>query len=141
MHVHASAEVSLGGGTKKTIAKNVETYYDAAMIIMDIPISLEEIQKNHSHFYQSLVKAVVDIEQETIGLDGEMHADIMNEMLFRGSNQENLWGIKIIFENPYQIQYISLINIRPAMGNKKMEIESQELRDKISAIVHKLVVQ
>ncbi len=108
---------------------------------MDIPISLEEIQKNHRHFYQSLVKAVVDIEQETIGLDGEMHADIEEEMLSRGSLQNNLWGLNITFENPYQIQYTSLINIRPGQGNKKMEIESQELREKISAIVNKLVIQ
>lgn len=111
------------------------------MIIMDKPITLEEIQKNHSHFYQSLVKAVVDIENGTIGLDGEMHADIEEEMLSRGSIQNNLWGCNITFENPYQIQYISLINIRPAMGNKKMEIESPEIREKVNAIAHKLVIQ
>ena len=111
------------------------------MIIIDTPFSLEEIQKKHGNFYTSLVKAVVDIEKQMIGLDAEMHADIEQEMLARGSEQENLWGFNVTFENPYRIQYTSLINIRPGQGNKKMEIESSELKEKVSAIVHKLITQ
>ncbi len=78
---------------------------------------------------------------EIIGLDAEMHADIEEEMLNQGSNQANLWGLNITFENPYNIQYTSLINIRPGQGNKKMEIESSELKEKMSKITYKLITQ
>lgn len=111
------------------------------MIIIDNPISLEEVQKNHSHFYETLVKGVVDIEKEIIGLDAEMHADIEEEMLNQGSDQYNLWGFNITFEKPYNIQYASLINIRPGQGNKKMEIESRETKEKVNILTHKLIIQ
>lgn len=111
------------------------------MIIINTPTSLKEIKEKHGHFYESLVKAVMDIEKGIIGVDAEMHADIEQEMLLQGSNQANLWGFNITFENPYQIQYTSLINIRPGQGNRKMEVENPTIREKISEITRKLIVQ
>lgn len=70
------------------------------MFVIKTPISLEEIQKNHNHFFEKMVKMVVDIEKEVIALDAELHVD-----------QENLWGANIYFNPPKLLELNSFINI------------------------------
>lgn len=41
------------------------------------------------------VKGVIDVEQKTPGLGGELNADIEELLLAQGSVQQNLWGINL----------------------------------------------
>jgi hypothetical protein len=58
-----------------------------------------------------------------------------------GSNQQNLWGFNIYLNKPKEemLEYNSLINIRPKQGNRSMEVESKEIKNKIFNIVNSLV--
>lgn len=110
------------------------------MLILSAPLALKEIQEKHSRFFSTMVKIVVDLERELLALDGEMHADLEQRLLEEGSNQAHLWGANIYFEGPDRIEFTSLINIRPAQGNRGMEIESPEIKKRVEKIVGKLIL-
>lgn len=103
----------------------------------------KEILKNHNHYFKTMIKAVVDVEKEIIALDAELHADLENMLLSEGSGQENLWGINLFLEKEKRnwIDYTALINIRPSMDNRSMEVESNQTRQKIAEIIHRMIVE
>lgn len=111
------------------------------MLILKTPLPLQEIQNNHNHFFEKMVKIVVDLEQELIALDAELHADLEEHLLeTENSKQENLWGANIYFDPPKLIEFTSLINIRPAQGNKSMTLEDTALQKQVTALVQKLIL-
>lgn len=110
------------------------------MLILREPLSLKEIQEKHSRFFSTMVKIVVDLERELLALDAEMHADLEQQLLEEGSNQAHLWGANVYFDGPNRIEFTSLINIRPAQGNRGMEVESPETKQKIEGVVKKLIL-
>lgn len=110
------------------------------MIIIRIPISLKDVEEKYCDFFQTMVKIVVDIEKEIIALNAEMHADL-EELLFQdGSLQKNLWGANVYFEPSGKIEFTSLINIRPAQGNKGMEVNDPLIRQKMEQIIRSLIL-
>lgn len=110
-------------------------------IIEDI-ISLEELKTVGREFYESMVKGVVDTEKRIVVFGGEYHADANNVLIEHGSRQEHIWGFNIQFDLPRGewVECISLINIRPAAGNRTMEIEDPELRATIVEIVNEKII-
>jgi hypothetical protein len=90
-----------------------------------------------------MIKAVIDIKKEILTLDAELHADLENRLLHEGSELENLWGINLFLEKEKQdwIDFTALINIRPSMSNRSMDVENAEIRQKIANIVHRLIVE
>ncbi|MBI4929206.1 MAG: hypothetical protein HY841_00470 [Bacteroidetes bacterium] len=91
--------------------------------------------------FGSLVKAVVDIEKKIMAIGGEMHADEEAHLIDEGSNQENLWGINIHPAQvmPARIEFDSMINIRPYLGNRSRSVENIDTQKKIIEIVSKLI--
>ncbi|PIT93553.1 hypothetical protein COU00_03765 [Candidatus Falkowbacteria bacterium CG10_big_fil_rev_8_21_14_0_10_43_11] len=89
-----------------------------------------------------MVKIVIDIKREIMAIGGEMHADAENLLLQDGSKQDDLWGANLYPDLPAEdfIEYKSLINIRPRVGNRLMEIGNEEIKEKIKKIINKLVV-
>lgn len=82
-----------------------------------------------------MIKYVVDIDKRLIALGGEMHADAEQILIDSDSLQENLWGANIYpWKNPPEIEYTSLINIRPTIGNRSMEIQDEKIREKVKSI-------
>ena len=91
--------------------------------------------------YEDMVKYVVDVERGLLALGGEMHADAEQVLLDAGSRQADLWGA-----NYYPgrgradcIEFTSLINIRPAAGNRGMELSDEALRARVRGITFALV--
>lgn len=84
------------------------------------------------------IKFVVDIEKEILTLGGLRHVDGEQLLLKEGSKQENLWGGGLDLETG-EIDFDSMINIRPNQGNLSREVLSQDLRAKITDIVNKLL--
>ena len=105
-------------------------------------ISKEELKKIAKENYGHMVKGVVDVEKKIIALGGEFHSDA-NEVLMggEGSLQNNVWGFNIYIEKPKEerIEFVSLINIRPADNNFDMEVQDKELKKKIKKIVDNLI--
>lgn len=104
-------------------------------------ISLEELAALSRAWYGDMVKGVVDVEREILALGGEYHMDANNSLLEHGSRQHAIWGFNIRINKPRTewIEFTSLINIRPAQGNRGMLIESAELREKMRAIITKKI--
>jgi Icc-related predicted phosphoesterase len=109
--------------------------------IVTSPISKKDLKKSAHETFVSLVKAVVDIEQNIIAIGGDLHADEEAILIEKGSNQKDLWGINIYPEKPEieWIEFDSMINIRPSQGNRSRSVEDQEIRDKIMKIVKNLI--
>lgn len=110
------------------------------MIIRDA-ISRARLRELAQQSFGTMVKAVVDIEQGIMAVGGEWHADAESVLLQQGSKQEHLWGINLYPDGGDEnfIAFVSLINIRPRLGNRVMEIQDPAIREKINGIVSRLV--
>jgi len=91
--------------------------------------------------FGDLVKAVVDVGQEVMALDAELHADEEALLIKNGSKQQDLWGINIYpdLDRSQWIEYDSMINLKPAQGNRTRGVDQPEIRERIVKIVNKLV--
>ena len=113
---------------------------------MDIEIINKPIDKKYlaevaEKRFGDMVKAVVDIEKEIMAISGELHADEERVLLERGSKQENLWGINLYPDKAGDnfIEFDSMINIRPRQNNRSRGVDGEDVRNKILAVVNKLV--
>lgn len=107
-------------------------------------ISVAELQEMSKKMFGGLVKAVVDIEKDTMIVDAELHADQEEFLLDQGSLQENLWGINIYpakAKHDGWIEFDSMINVRPAWGNSTRSVEDPVIQKKIIDLVNTLVSQ
>lgn len=86
---------------------------------------------------EPFTKAVADIKRKIISIGCELHTDSAEELIKDGSNYNDLWGFNIYPDG--SLDFISLINVRPADNNRSMEIQNQEVRRKIEEIVKKWI--
>jgi hypothetical protein len=105
------------------------------------PISTQQLREAGEELYGDMVKAVVDVEKEIMAVGAELHADEEAFLLERNSLQENLWGINLYTERvmPEMLEFDSMINIRPRQNNRSRGVEDSKLKERIAAIVNKLV--
>ncbi len=88
--------------------------------------------------YQVLIKIVVDIRRQMLCGGGEMHADCEAVLLDNASEQDDLWGANW-YPNDQRIEFESLINIRPRLGNPGILIQDQGIRDQVEAVTLKIL--
>ncbi len=91
-----------------------------------------------SEVYPTLIKIVVDIRRAFLAGGGEMHADCESVLLDAGSEQDDLWGANW-YPAEQRIEFESLINIRPALGNRSIVIQSQDVRNAVEAVTRNLL--
>ncbi|HSB05824.1 MAG TPA: DUF5674 family protein [Thermodesulfobacteriota bacterium] len=101
------------------------------------PATENEIQEMLEEL-ETYIKLAVDIKREIVAGGGEYHADCEEILLEDGSQQEDIWGADW-YPDSRTVGFGALINIRPGQGNRGMEIESQELRQRIEKIVRQLL--
>ncbi|MBI2003225.1 MAG: hypothetical protein HYS76_01450 [Candidatus Wildermuthbacteria bacterium] len=87
----------------------------------------------------SFVKVAVDIEKKIIAAGCELHIDCMEELLKEGSSPQDIWGANV-YPQDKKIDFVSLINIRPAQSNRSMEIEDPLLRTRMEQIIATLLL-
>lgn len=111
------------------------------MRIISQSISHDELNAMLPGYFGDMVKAVVDIKKEILGLDAELHADIEQELLSQGSEQTDLWGINLYpeMEGEDFVEFDSLINIRPYQGNRSRDVQDTDIRKRIIEVVSKLI--
>lgn len=110
--------------------------------IITEPITRAEALEIGKEFYTEMVKGVVDLERGVIALGGEYHMDANEVLIGDGSKQEMVWGFNVypsIFDESW-IEYTSLINIRPQVHNRGMEVESPEIREMMRDVITKLII-
>ena len=111
------------------------------MKIIKKPITLSKLNKIAKQRFGNMVKAVVDIDKETMAIDGELHADEEALLIENGSKQNNLWGINLYPELKEKdfIEFDSMINLKPSTGNMTRGVDNPKIRKKITKLVGKLI--
>ena len=91
--------------------------------------------------FGNMVKAVVDVERERIALDAELHSDLEAMLLQDGSKQKDLWGINLYpeLQGDEFIEFDSMINIRPSLGNRSRGVDNPAVCERINGIVAKKI--
>lgn len=112
-------------------------------MILEKQITIEQLTLIASNLYGDMVKAVADIRCGSIAIDGELHSDLERELLESGSNQEDLWGFNLYpgMDDEDYIEFDSLINIRPRQNNMSRNVESEDVRSKISELVERFILR
>jgi len=111
------------------------------VVFLDRPIDNDVLRTLVARHFEDMVKYVVDVERGIAAVGGELHADAEALLLERGSRQEALWGANYYPGKGREgcIEYTALINIRPAAGNRGMEIEDPDLRERVRQITFTLI--
>ena len=100
---------------------------------------LQEIAKER---FGDLVKGVVDTEQRILAVGAELHVDAAVELQEKeNSKSEQLWGINLYPAETGEafIEFDSMINLKPALGNRTREVDDAVTRERIKAIVRNIV--
>ena len=105
-------------------------------------ISREALQKIADERFGDLIKAAIDIRQEILALGPEMHTDAETELMEKEASQHaDVWGINLY---PAKIgedflEFDSMINLKPAFGNRTRGIDDEKTRTRIKEIIERLV--
>ncbi|MEK7175955.1 MAG: DUF5674 family protein [Patescibacteria group bacterium] len=106
-------------------------------------VSKEELQALAHAQYGDIIKAVVDTAQEIMGVGGELHVDIQTLLIQQEHSEgRHTWGINFLLDKAGEdfVEFDSMINLKPLLGNKTRDVENPEIRKMIRAIVNKLVI-
>lgn len=103
---------------------------------LESPATQEQIEEM-LETWEIVVKVAVDVRRGVLAGGGKMHADCEAELLARGSKQDDIWGATWV-PLPREVQYDSLINIRPSQ-NPAMEILDEQTRVRVGQIVTELL--
>ncbi len=111
--------------------------------IISTPIPLSEIKSIAENQFGFLVKAVVDIQKKIMAIGGELHTDEEALLIQNGSEQKQLWGINIYPEQQANdmIEFDSMINLRPYLGNRSRSVDDVEIQNQIIEIVNNLLIK
>jgi len=93
-----------------------------------------------SEYYNGYIKTVIDVEKGILAGGGELHFDQEQELIKQeDSEQRNLWGGGIDIETG-EIDYNSMINLRPTQNNPSRDILNQNIRQKFDEITRNLLL-
>ncbi len=108
------------------------------LLIIRKKATKNELQKITQDF-DGYAKLVVDVEQEILAGGGERHVDGEQRLLSEGSKQSDLWGGGVDLEMR-EVDYNSVINLRPNQDNPSRDILSVEIRKRFDRIVKELLL-
>ncbi|MCL4528769.1 MAG: DUF5674 family protein [Chloroflexi bacterium] len=98
------------------------------------PVQIREMLQE----YKDMIKIVVDIRRHFLSGGGEMHADCESVLLDDGSEQDDLWGANW-YPSEQRIEFESLINIRPRLGNRNILIQDENIRKQVEAVAREIL--
>ncbi|HSL42752.1 MAG TPA: DUF5674 family protein [Anaerolineales bacterium] len=67
-----------------------------------------------------------------------MHADCKSVLLEDGSEQDDLWGANW-YPAEQRIEFESLINIRPRLGNRNILIQDEHIRKQVESVTREIL--
>ena len=105
------------------------------------PISLAEVRELAQARFGDMVKASVDIGRGVMAIGGELHSDEEALLLEDGAKQPDVWGINLYPNESSDdwIEFDSMINVRPAQGNRSRGVDDPAIQSKIRRLVGELV--
>lgn len=110
--------------------------------IITSPMSRADLTALAHEGFGDVIKAVVDVRQGIMAVGGELHAD--EEVLLSeeyGSLRVDTWGINLYPAETGDgfIEFDSMVNIKPAAGNRSRGVEDVVVQGKIREIVAQLI--
>lgn len=111
------------------------------IVIVERRLEASELARLVRLFFGDMVKYVVDVERRIAAVGGQLHADAEQLLLADGSRQADLWGANYYPGKAVSdcIEFTALINIRPAQGNRSMEIADTSVRDRVREVTFELI--
>lgn len=106
------------------------------------PITRSRLADEAVRGFGDMIKAVVDVERGIMAIGAELHADEESALLDDGSSGRALWGINLYPEETGEawIEFDSMINVRPAQGNRSRSVDDEARRVAIRRVVEALVL-
>lgn len=98
------------------------------------PVQIQEMLDR----YENMIKIVVDIRRRFLAGGGEMHADCKLALLDAGSEQDDWWGANW-YPQEQRIEFESLINIRPRLGNRSIVLQDENLRRQVEVVTQQIL--
>ena len=93
-------------------------------------------------FFDDMMKCVVDIDKEIMAVNADLHSDLEQYLIDKGSDQKNLYGINILYDD-WEIEYDSLINPprnrEAGFPRAGRYVADPEARRKIEEVVNKWI--
>src|SRR3989344_2846544 len=105
-------------------------------------ISVSALKALAHEVYGDVIKAVVDVRQGILGVGGEFHSEIERVLIEQyGAERADTWGINLLLEKTGDdfIEFDSMINLKPSLGNRTRDVEDEGVRTLIRAVVAKRV--
>ena len=107
-------------------------------IVIRKKITSKQLQELGKHF-GGYIKVVIDIEREILAGGADRHFEEEKILLEDGSKQKDLWGGGFDIKTN-EIDYNSIINLRPNQENPSRDILSLDIRNKFDNILKKLFI-
>ena len=106
-------------------------------------MNMGDVRKFAEHWYGTMIKGTVDVAQNRVALGGDYQIESAELLVQNGSKSENVWGFNLRFEedNNGVLEFDSMVNLKPAYGNRSRSVENLEIQEKIKKIVAKLVIK
>lgn len=98
----------------------------------------ENTLKKVAEDFDGYIKVVVDVRRNVLAAGGKMHVDGERLLLEDGSKQADLWGAGLDLETK-EIDFDSMINLRPGQGNSSREVLDKSIRKEIETIICSLL--
>jgi hypothetical protein len=113
----------------------------AGIVVLERRIDRMELARLVKMYFEDMVKYVADVTRGVIAVGGELHADAEQLLLEAGSRQTDLWGANYYPGRGRDdcIEFTALINIRPAHGNRSMEVQDASVRERIRILTFALI--
>ena len=105
------------------------------------PLTRADLAAEAALGFGDMIKAVVDIRRDVMALGAELHADEETALMDDGSRQSDLWGINLYpsDDSDEWLEFDSMINVRPASGNRSRGVDDEATRAAIQRVVQQLV--
>lgn len=108
------------------------------MRILKKQIPMSEVRTLAQEWYGTMIKGTVDITENKVALGGDYHMETYELLVLDGSNHNNIWGFNIRFDGDQEdlLEFDSLVNIKPALGNKSRSVEDSKIIGRATEIIH-----
>ena len=109
--------------------------------ILENKISMDEVKELAGFWYGTMIKGAVDIDLGRVAIGGDYHIEDSEMLTANGSKFENVWGFNIRFEeNPDGVlEFDSMVNIKPNLGNRSRSISDVEVVKKATEIIYNFI--
>ncbi len=106
--------------------------------ILEKPVSMDYVRELAVEWYGTMIKGTVDIAKNKVAIGGKYHVESCELLVEGGGDHTNVWGFNIRFEEDQNgiLEFDSLVNIKPSLGNKSRSVENPEIIKKATEIIH-----